>query len=407
MQSSYKTSSRAVKLHNEYFNLFSAEDDTLEARDPEGISVVTRLARLLQDTDLRQVAEDAYKRGIRVLRARKAGDLPRAQFDKKSGQVVNCGWLESYGQALRVAPLKATGRPAYCPLMMFKLILAATASKFSDKRASLELHNNRLWQIFCNVADGTKIPRATIHRYREIFTVSGFFEELAWNFIDKLETEGWIKRSNEVAADGSYVDCRRQHVSKAVRKLIDEGKGDECWQDQPAVKRQMDIDARWGAKGTEKHFGYKMHALADIVHKFLLHCTTAPANLHDSQAVPALVGESEEGRRFFADSAYVGPVVKKALDLFNITPMICAKAYRNRPLTEEQVLSNREKARRRSRIEHIFGTVEGTLGGPFCRWIGIERANSYNFAVMFIYNLLRFEQILRLQLDDKLKESTA
>jgi hypothetical protein len=34
------------------------------------------------------------------------------------------------------------------------------------------------------------------------------------------------------------------------------------------------------------------------------------------------------------------------------------KGYRNKPLTDEQKASNREKSKTRARVEHVFGFME-------------------------------------------------
>jgi hypothetical protein len=63
---------------------------------------------------------------------------------------------------------------------------------------------------------------------------------------------------------------------------------------------------------------------------------------------------------------------------------VCEKGARNRPLTEEQIASNREKSRVRSRVEHIFGfmvaelsrSMEMSMNGMYIHSIGIKRATA-------------------------------
>jgi len=39
------------------------------------------------------------------------------------------------------------------------------------------------------------------------------------------------------------------------------------------------------------------------------------------------------------------------------------KCYKNRPLTDEQKISNKEKSRIRSRVDHVFGFMEQCMNG--------------------------------------------
>jgi len=39
------------------------------------------------------------------------------------------------------------------------------------------------------------------------------------------------------------------------------------------------------------------------------------------------------------------------------------KGYRNKPLSEKQKASNKEKSRTRARVKHLFGFVENSMNG--------------------------------------------
>ncbi len=49
------------------------------------------------------------------------------------------------------------------------------------------------------------------------------------------------------------------------------------------------------------------------------------------------------------------------------------KGYRNKPLSEEQKASNKEKSKVRARVEHVFGHMTNSMGGMTTRVIGIDR----------------------------------
>jgi hypothetical protein len=65
------------------------------------------------------------------------------------------------------------------------------------------------------------------------------------------------------------------------------------------------------------------------------------------------------------------------------------KGYRNKPLTEDQKTSNREKSKVRARVEHIFGFVENSMNGSYIRTIGMARAKAKIGMMNIVYNICR------------------
>jgi hypothetical protein len=69
---------------------------------------------------------------------------------------------------------------------------------------------------------------------------------------------------------------------------------------------------------------------------------------------------------------------------------LCEKGVRNRPLTDEQKASNREKSRTRCRVEPIFGAMKSRARDEIMRCIGIARA-SYQIGMRNrVYNVSRY-----------------
>ena len=93
---------------------------------------------------------------------------------------------------------------------------------------------------------------------------------------------------------------------------------------------------------------------------------------------PDLMDESDRGQVTFADSAYVGQ--EEALQKYGLKDEICEKGYRGNPLTDEQREENRKKSVIRSRVEHVFGFMEGA---------------AHIFLKCLTYNMFRYEQFVR------------
>ena len=119
--------------------------------------------------------------------------------------------------------------------------------------------------------------------------------------------------------------------------------------------------------------------------------------MHDSQAFDELIDEGD--RVVYADSAYAGAPIAAALATKKVEPQINEKGTCEHPLNEAQKASNREKSKTRSRVEHMFAQMSGSMKALYQRCIGMERNAACLTLTNLVYNLLRFEQIVRLKLN--------
>ena len=138
------------------------------------------------------------------------------------------------------------------------------------------------------------------------------------------------------------------------------------------------------------YFGYKNHVNVDAKHKFIRRFEVTSASVHDSQAVKNLLDEKNSSKEVYSDSAYVGEEISNLLEANDLQSGINEKGYRNRPLTESQKESNREKSKIRSRVEHVFGVQSQRAGSLLLRGIGIVRAKTKIGLRNLSYNLSRY-----------------
>jgi len=143
--------------------------------------------------------------------------------------------------------------------------------------------------------------------------------------------------------------------------------------------------------------GYKDHVKVDVRDKLILKAVITPASVHDSQALGELIDEGDQV--VYADSAYSGEPIEAALAAKNVEPQINQKGTRGHPLSEEKKASNREKSKTRSRVEHVFAQMRGSMKALYQRCIGLKRNAACLTLTNLVYNMLRFEQIKRLNLN--------
>ena len=220
-------------------------------------------------------------------------------------------------------------------------------------------------------------------------------KELFDLFNTLLEKNGLIAHEGKII-DASFVEAPRQRNSREENKQIKEGQIPEKWSETPNKKRQKDVEAKWTKKNNETHYGYKNHAKVDNKHKFVDKYTTTDASVHDSQALEYLLDEKDERQDLWADSAYTGEEQETTIKKYRVNNQVHEKGYRNKPLTEGQKTSNKEKSKTRARVEHVFGFMEQSMNRLYVRSIGMDRASGFVGLVNLTYNLFRYEQIVRL-----------
>jgi len=156
-----------------------------------------------------------------------------------------------------------------------------------------------------------------------------------------------------------------------------------------------DLDARWTKKNNETFYGYKNHVNVDLESKLITRMVVTDASVHDSQALDSLTEEGDPPT--WVDAGYAGEPCAKILRSKNITAHVCEKGSRNKPLTKRQKRSNRKKSRERSRVEHVFGFMTGSMGAMYRRSVGYVRNKAGIIFGNLVYNMARCEQIVRLR----------
>ncbi len=288
------------------------------------------------------------------------------------------------------------GAKPYDVVMMFKIMVIQRYYNLSDDQTEYQIEDRQSFRRFLGLSSGDKVPDAkTIWLFREKLVKSGASEVLFQKFVDFLNSKNLIFNEGRMV-DASFVLAPHQHNRPEENEKIKKGEGEDLWKDNPHKKSQKDTDARWTKKGGQKYFGYKNHAKVDAKSKLIISQETTSAAPHDSQLLDNLLTEKDRGQELFADSAYVGQ--EETLEKYEVKDRICEKGYRDHPLTKEQMKNNRLKSKTRSRVEHVFGFMECVMNKLFVRTIGLARAAAITGMINLVYNMCRYEQIMRLGL---------
>jgi transposase, IS5 family len=290
------------------------------------------------------------------------------------------------------------GAKPYDVVMMFKIMILQRYYGLGDTQIEYQILDRLSFKKFLGLESGDKVPdEKTVWAFRENMTNKGLIEEIFAQFYQYLESKGLIMNEGKMI-DASFTVAPRQRNTREENKMIKEGRGDELWNDNPNKKRHKDIDGRWTKKNNETFYGYKNHAKVDAKSKFIDKYKVTDASVHDSQPLDDLLVEKDKDQDLYADSAYTGEDHEKIISKYNMNNHVNEKGYRNKPLTEEQRASNREKSKTRARVEHVFGFMEQSMNGLYIRSVGMVRAIGIIGLINLTYNLFRYEQMVRLNI---------
>ncbi|MGK0256236.1 MAG: IS5 family transposase [Arcobacteraceae bacterium] len=82
----------------------------------------------------------------------------------------------------------------------------------------------------------------------------------------------------------------------------------------------------------------------------------------------------------------------------NVKSKVIKRAYRNKPLTNAEHKENYKHSKTRVRVEHIFGTLTSQMNNALnLTSVGINRIKSTIGLMNLTYNLVRYEQLIRLK----------
>jgi len=300
------------------------------------------------------------------------------------------------------------GRPANDPVKMFKLLVVQRYYNLSDEQTEYQVSDRLSFQKFAGwtvVPQGGMPDANTLWDFRAARVSAGAFEKLFAQFAQQLQAQGLLAQEGKLV-DASFVDVPRQRNRRPENATIQAGTVPEAWAEQPTKQRQKDVDARWPQKNAEVHYGYKNHVTADAQSKLIERYAVTDASVHDSQKLAELVATTDGA--VYADSAYRSAEAEAMLAQQQPRKLSGERADRNRPLSDEQKASgseptdrresNRQKSRIRARIEPVFGFMSQSMKGFYLRYIGRRRNAAAIGLINLIYNLARYEQIVRLKL---------
>jgi len=290
------------------------------------------------------------------------------------------------------------GCKPYDVVLMFKILLLKRFYHLGDDQAEYQINDRVSFKEFLGLSSGDRVPDArTIWLFQENVVKTHLEEALFGLFNRHLDGLGLFFNEGKIV-DASFVEVPRQRNTREENEKIKAGGGAGLWGDRPRKQRLKDVDARWTKKNNQTFYGYKDHAKIDAKSKLIRSYAVTHAAVHDSCGLEPLLEASDKGQDLYADSAYAGAPIAELLEKRGIPGKIIERGVRGKPLDDARKAENHEKSKVRCRGEHVFGFISNSMDGFYTRVIGLGRTRCVVGLVNLVYNLFRYEQIVRLKL---------
>jgi IS5 family transposase len=263
-------------------------------------------------------------------------------------------------------PPKGAGRKPVGLARMLRIHFLQHWFELSDPGAEEALYDSRAMRMFVGIDLGKEpVPdETTICKFRHLMEKNNLGGEL-FRLVNVYLEENGLKVSRGTIVDATIINAPSSTKNK---------------------EKQRDPEMHQTRKGNQWYFGMKTHIGVDSKTKLIHSIAVTPANTHDSQVLEDLLHGDET--RIWGDSAYAGQKEVIKLHAPNAKDFTQRKAYRNRPLSEQEKSANRHKSKIRSRVEHIFGIMKNQFGYKKVRYRGLDKNANAVFTKCALVNMV-------------------
>lgn len=310
-------------------------------------------------------------------------------------------------RALRQAGPSRLGRPPFCPVLKFKMLLLQSLHGLSLERTAYMVRDRLSWMRFCRLGPGDRVPDVnTLWDFREALIKAKVLDKLFARLNEAITKAGYLPMGGQII-DATLVAAPRQRNTDDEKDAIKAGKSaEEIWPHEPNKARQKDIDARWTVKQGKSPtpgpdgktppaiaipvFGYKDHIGIDRRHGVIRTSKVTDAAAHDGGRLrEGLIDPDNTASDVWADSAYRSARNEDYLEGISKTSRIHRKKPRGKPMSQATSKANAKKSKVRCHVEHAFAELKSRMG-LVVRTIGIARAEAVITLANMAYNMKRW-----------------
>lgn len=310
-------------------------------------------------------------------------------------------------RALRQVGPSRLGRPPFCPVLKFRMLVLQSLHGLSPERSAYRVRDRLSWMRFCGLRPGDRVPDVnTLRDFREALIKAKVLDKLFARLNDAITKAGYLPMGGQIV-DASLIAAPKQRNTDDERAAIKEGKSAaEIWPDEPNKVAQKDTNARWTVKQSKAPapgpdgktlpaisipvFGYKDHIGIDRRFRFIRTQKITDAAAHDGARLrEGLIDPQNTASDVWADTAYRSAKNEEYLEGISRTSRIHRKKPAGRPMSRATAQANAKKSKVRCQVEPVFAELKSRMG-LVVRTIGIARAEATITLANMAFNMKRW-----------------
>lgn len=301
---------------------------------------------------------------------------------------------------------KATGRPSYDGLVLFKITLLQTWYGLSDYEVEERVNDSISFSRFIGISLDNQVPdHSVISRFRSEMTDKKVYDKLFRVFNKQLDKHKLIIKQG-VVVDASIIDSPLKPKGKATYE-IHQDRSEIARSEQDCQKEQesqtlikathpgVDTEAAWTKKAGKIRYGYKKHVVTDPQGLVVGVLTTA-ANVNEIANLEEVLDtvDLEEAVHIYADKGYRSEKNEQLIKNKKCNSRVLHKAKKNKPLTSREKRRNKLISKVRFVVERTFGGIKRWFKSTCARYRGIDKMHTQNIMEAIAYNLYRSPGII-------------
>ncbi len=266
-----------------------------------------------------------------------------------------------------------TWRPPISTLLLIKIYCLQLWWNISDPGVEDRIYDSISFQRFLDIdITSDRIPdETTICRFRKLLTDNWLQDKMLEIINEKLDN-AWLICKEWTIVDATIIEASWSTKNK------EEKRDPEMWHTR---------------KREKPYFWMKAHIWVDKKNGIVHTAKYTPANIHDSQMTEELLHWEE--REIIWDSWYADEKKRDRLLFREWKNLItCRRAYRNKPLTEDDRIWNRLVSWVRMRVERPFWVIKGLWWHTKLRYKGILKNAMQRTMLFALANIYRMRNKL-------------
>lgn len=323
----------------------------------------------------------------------------KKDFFKQIDSIINWAKISrELNKKIKRANKDSYGRPAYPPIILFKMLLLQTWYSLSDEGVEEMVNDTLSANEFCGLKIEDTVPdHSTLSRFRKELTEIRIMDKLLININRQLQKHKLILNQGSGIVDASITESPYKDKNPTYEMVLDreENTGSKTEELERIYPNGVDGEGKWLKKSNKCYFGYKQHVASDI-NGMILGIHTVPANEYEGNGLSPLL-EKLENRptSIYTDKGYSSKKNRSFLLERGIKDRIQKKGTKKDKINKWEKLFNKISGKTRYVIERTFGGIKKWFRGGICRYKGLSKTHTQHIIQAIAYNLKRSPGLLK------------